>query len=662
AGQVEVRYDGQTLEAAAITYDRRNERVQATGPLRLITDEGVVLLASMAELTPDLRDGLVTGARLILNEELQIAAAGGQRIAGRYNGLDRIVATSCVVCATQPIPLWQIRAERVIHDEVEERIWFRNARFDVLGIPIAYTPILRIPAPGVRRATGALLPQFSSSGIYGYGVKLPYFVTLGDHADLTLTAFLTTDAGAILETEYRQNFRAGALRAFAAGALDDAEDGFARGFVDAAAAFALPQGFRLEGALNVVSDDRFLQEFNYSDRDRLTSFVSVNRYRPRTLFDARIIGYQSLREDETEDEIPLVLPRIDYRQIWWAGPMNGRLGVDADALSLVRPDGRDVLRAGAGANWRGTPTLPFGVQAALIGDLRFDVYAPSDDPNVADDLATRFVPTAGLELRWPLARQTTSATHVVEPIAQVFWSEAFQQGEIVNEDSLLPELDETSLFLQNRFPGRDAVETGARANLGVTYTRYDPKGWTMAATAGQVFRQEAGDRFTLGSGLTGTTSDLVAALTFDLPPSLEVTGRTLLAPDDFTFRRGELEIAYVSTPFDLATGYVYLAEDVEAGDLPERQEYTLSGRWRFAPNWELEGGLRIDLTDGTFLEREAQLTYGNECVQLALSLSRNVTTSTTVPTTTNIGLSVNLAGLGGTANRKWPARRCNTRS
>lgn len=660
-GNVTVSYDSQTLEARRITYDRRADRILAEGPLRLRSAEGVVLLASLAEVSADLRNGLIEGARLILNEELQIAATGGERIDGRYNGLDRVVATSCVVCAIRPVPLWRIRAARVIHDEEAERIWFRNAFFDVLGVPVAYTPALRIPAPGVRRATGALVPQASRSGIYGYGLKLPYYITLGDHADATLTPFITTDAGTLLEGEYRQNFQAGALRAAGAFLIDPDEEGGLRGFLDAEAAFALPASFRLDAEFNTVTDSEFLQEFNFSDRDRLTSFVSINRVRSREYVDARIVSYQSLRDDEPEDEIPLVLPRIDYRQSWIAGPAGGRLTLEADALSLVRADGRDVFRIGSGLGWRGAETLPFGVQGAVIGDVRGDAYVTTD-ADEDRDVATRFVPSAGVELRWPLVRGgPRGETHVIEPVAQLIASTEIENGEIVNEDSLLPELDETSLFLFNRFPGRDAIETGARANLGFTYSRYDPSGWSVSVTGGQILREEAGDRFTLASGLSGVTSDFVAAVNFDLPPALELTGRSLFAPDDFAFRRGEVEIGYRAPRFDASSRYLFLAEDLDL-DLPERQEATVGGRFRFAPNWEVSGQLRYDFVSGLALDREAVLRYGNECAEIELSVSRKVTTSNNVPTSTNIGLTVNLAGLGGTRSRDWPTGRCDLRS
>ncbi len=662
SGTVTVRYQGQVLEASSITYDRRNDRIRAEGPIRLSTAEDVLLLADLAEISADLRNGLITGARLILNEQLQIAAEGGQRIDGRYNGLDRVVASSCLVCAERPTPLWRIRATRVVHDEVAERIYFRKAWFDVAGYPIAYLPSLSIPAPGVERATGALLPVFSSSDIYGYGVKAPYYIVIGDHADITLTPFVTTEGSILLEAEYRQNFRSGSVNLSGAFALNDglASDDF-RGFVANSGQFDLPYGFQTDFELNLVTDDAFLQEFNYSDEDRLVSFLEVNRFRERDYLDLRIAGYQSLRDDETAGEIPLVLPNIGYRKAWDAGPLGGRLGVTGDVLNLVRTDGRDVLRIGGGADWRGSHTFGSGIQLEGVGDLRLDAYHVSDDASFTEDLVTRAVPTVGATLRWPFALDTGSATHVIEPIAQVVYSDNRQSGPIPNEDSLLPELDETSLFSLNRFPGKDAQETGARANIGVNYTRYDPNGWEMTLTAGQVFRQEAGDSFSVGSGLTGQTSDFVTAISFDLPPSLEVNASLLFAPDDLTFRSGAFDLVYKSERLDLETGYVFLASDPQDQSLnllPERQEYTIATRYRFAPNWELTAGWRYDFAETRTTLREAGLAYGNECVELALSLSRRLATSNNVPTSTNIGLSVNLTGLGSTANPKWPARRC----
>ena len=66
-------------------------------------------------------------ARLVLNRELQLAAAQIQRIGGRYTQMDNTVASSCKVCEGNPTPLWEIRARRVLHDQQERQIYFDNA-------------------------------------------------------------------------------------------------------------------------------------------------------------------------------------------------------------------------------------------------------------------------------------------------------------------------------------------------------------------------------------------------------------------------------------------------------------------------------------------------------------------------------------------------------
>ena len=177
-----------------------------------------------------------------------------------------------------------------------------------------------------------------------------------------------------------------------------------------------------------------------------------------------------------------------------------------------------MVRAGGGVDWNREWLLPRGVLASTTGAALVDVYRVWDDPD-EPDVDFRTVPTAAVELRWPLVRSTRSADHVIEPIAQVVWSEAYGE-EGPNEDSQLPEFDETNLFSLNRFPGEDRVETGLRANLGVSYTRQDPSGWSLGATFGQVVRAEPDDEF------------------WSTAPASPAAGPTTSAPSSSTSRPG----------------------------------------------------------------------------------------------------------------------------
>jgi hypothetical protein len=52
------------------------------------------------------------------------------------------------------------------------------------------------------------------------------------------------------------------------------------------------------------------------------------------------------------------------------------------------------------------------------------------------------------------------------------------------------------------------------------------------------------------------------------------------------------------------------------------------------------------------------ITYGNECAEFDLSVSRRFTASDNLPPATSIAFGVQLAGLGEGGDREWPARAC----
>ena len=230
---------------------------------------------------------------------------------------------------------------------------------------------------------------------------------------------------------------------------------------------------------------------------------------------------------------------------------------------------------------------------------------------------------------------------MIEPIALVAYSEDFGDDDIPNEDSRLPEFDETNLFSLSRFPGEDRLETGLRANLGVSYTRQDPSGWSLGATLGRVIRAEAVDDFAEGTGLAGKWSDYVGAVSFEVSPGLALVNRSLF-DESLDFRRNEFALAYDSTRTGLRAAYVYLAEDnsnAVLGPQPETSELALDARYRFHPNWEVRGLWRYDIATDTSLRAGAAVTYGNECAEFDLSVSRRYTSSSNLPASTSIGLA-----------------------
>ncbi len=658
-GNVVVLFEKTRLEAESLIYNRITGKISANGPLRITDGSGAVFTATTATLSPDLAFGIIRGARLLLSNRFQIAAAEIRRSTDRFNILYRTVGSACSVNINRPVPLWQIRSERIIQDTQEQRLYFEDARFEVLGLPIAYVPRLRMVDPVVQRASGLLSPLILSSEIFGYGFKQPYYLTFGDYADATITPFLTTSGAFLLEGEFRRRFANGSIDIAGAFALADRNGDAGNGYFTADITRTTGNGSELFLNLELASNDAFMRRYGYNDADRLVSEGGIRRFKRRTFYEVGGIFFQSLRDDEIDAEVPFALPNIDFRRSWEEPLTGGRIGLGFSSVGLFRQSGRDVFRASISADWRKDWAAPLGLRATTFASVQADAYRVWNDIGFGNDPLFRLTPTIGGDLSLPLSKTTKNgALLVLSPIAQFIYSPDLGINDAVpNEDSLQVEFDETNLFGLNRFPGEDRIEVGFRSNIGVSYRRYDPSGWTLGVNVGQVFRFSPSTQFSVGSGLANTSSDLLAAVSFELPPRYRVISRLLLGPGA-GIRRAESEVSLDFDKFNLEAAYVFLAADVVADSPIDRSEGTIAANYIFSDNWQSNIELRRDLLANQNIYGEIGVTYNSECIEVAVSLSRRFTTSNNVPPDTKIDVSVKLAGFGAGSTSRDGSSSC----
>jgi LPS-assembly protein len=655
-GSVVVFYRGAILTASRIAYDARDGRLQIDGPIRLTEagSDGTILLADSAELSADLREGVLQSARMVLARELQLAANTITRSADRYTTLEQVVASSCQICVLNPTPLWEIRARRVTHDALTRQLRFEHAQFRALGVPIAYFPHLRMPDPTVTRMTGFLIPEMRSTSGLGTGIKLPFFVALGDSRDLTLTPYISTSQTTTLELRYRQALRFGKLEVNTAVSRDDLLPGQTRGYLFADASFALPRDFQLGAQLRLTSDRAYLLDYGVTPEDRLWSGLTLQRVRADQLIWLRAGNTNSLREGEDNATQPMLAADIDWAQVWHPSAIGGEVVVEAGLHGHQRSsqltsdgpdaDGRDMLRASLDAEWRRNWQLPLGVQANALAGVSADLHLVRQDAAYASNGIANFSPVLAAELRWPWVRASRGATQMIEPVAQLIWTRA-RTSAVPNEDSSLVEFDEGNLFSLSRFPGTDAREAGLRANIGLTWTRHDAAGWSMGLTVGKVLRATDPGLFGSGSGLAGRRSDWLLATHLNTAGGLALTNRALI-DDSLTFTRDELRVTYTHPRFDLAAGYIWMQPDLDEDRPLTTSELLLDTGWTWQSGWTGSFGTRYDFTADRAASARLGLRYANECVTLDVSLSRRFTSSTSVRPDTNVGLSVSLAGFG----------------
>lgn len=655
SGNVEVFSGTVRMSAQKITYDRAKNQVLVEGPILLDDGASITVLGDSADLRDDLRDGLIRSARVIIDRQMQVSAGALQRVDGRYNTMYRAAASSCQTCKGGQ-PLWEIRASRVVHDTLEQQMYFDNARLHVLGLPVAYFPRLRLADPTLKRATGFLVPKIEVTSTLGFSLKLPYFIAIGPDKDLLLTPSITNSGTRNLDLRYRQAFAKGSVNIDGAVNPATLQQGQVLGYVLATGNFTLPRGYAL--ALRGETVNGVFSSYGLTEKDRFVTSVDISRASRDHFIKGRALGLYSVRASDNNITQPSQIADFERQQrldlgAW--GEVNFALQANARQRASTNPldgsdadtaaDGRDVGGYGLRADWTKGSVLPFGIVAMGKVSLRADTYRVAQDAVYAGDYQRSITSFAG-QLRWPWIKSgANGGVHTLEPIAQLVLAPS-QAQRLFNDDSALVEFDEGNLFSLNRFPGSDRIETGSRANIGLTYTYAAPNGTRGQLALGRVISTSDQVQFAAASGLGQGKSDWLVAGQLDMNNRFGVTLRSLWT-EGSTLRKMELRGAINTEKTGISMGYLFAPADVDEARSNTISEITLFASQKLSQRWNGSLSSRYDVVSNRLSTSGLAMVYNNECLQLDLSLSRSFASSTTVTPTTTFGLSVALLGFGG---------------
>ena len=362
-GNVQIYYNGATIEADKVTYDQKTKRLVAEGNVRLTEADGKITYGQFVDLTDDYRDGFVDSLRIETVEDTRFAATRADRDKGTYTIMQNGVYTACEPCKDDPKkpPLWQVRAARIIRSEGEKMIYFEDAIVDFFGVPLVYIPFMSAPDPTVKRKSGFLFPAYTETAQYGLGVKIPYYWALAPSYDMTFATVLTTKQGALLEGEWRQRLMDGSYTIRAAGifqldpgffaARDGADSPTAntfRGVIQTAGQFALSDKWTWGWNGLLMTDTQFLFDYELSQItsqfDPFHTGIAAEGVSQlylvgagdRSYFDIRSVYYYGFSELDIQRQIPIIHPVLDYSNVVGQQVMGGELSYKFNLTSLTR--------------------------------------------------------------------------------------------------------------------------------------------------------------------------------------------------------------------------------------------------------------------------------------------------------------------------------------
>ena len=262
AGHVRAWQSGQTLQADKVVINRATNVATATGHVSLTEPSGQTVFAEQATLSNGMKNAVMSGVAARLADNGRMVANGATRTDDKIDELAKVVYSACDLCKSDPTvpPLWQIKASSATRDLQHKMIEYRDARMEMDGFPVFYTPYLSEPDPSVKRETGLLIPAAGVSSRLGLFVAVPYYIVIDPESDVTLTPILASKEGPAVDAKYRRAFNSGVLNVDVSGGLDRSSFGdsiFANGTFD------LNQDWRAGFNLNRASQSGLPERFQY---------------------------------------------------------------------------------------------------------------------------------------------------------------------------------------------------------------------------------------------------------------------------------------------------------------------------------------------------------------------------------------------------------------
>jgi LPS-assembly protein len=381
-GNVQMFYNGTSVEADKVVYDQKTKRLHAEGNIRMTDADGKITYANIMDLSDDYRDGFVDSLRVDTADATRMAATRADRSSGNYTVFENGVYTACAPCKDDPKkpPLWQVKGARIIHDQTDKMLYFENAQLEFFGVPMAYLPYFSTPDPTVKRKTGFLMPSITSVSTYGFGVETPFYWAIAPDYDATFNPRFTSQQGVLMQAEFRQRLLSGSyqIRAYGIDQLDPSAfagqpgDRQFRGGVETKGQFALNDKWVWGWDGVALTDYMLLSDYRLAQyKDPLQSFLTLpteaisqlylTGVGNRSYFDARAIYYLSLSGNQTQ--VPVVAPVIDYSNVLNHSVLGGELSYKTNFTNLTRESAVfDPITASAGAN--GTCLTPSSADPA----------------------------------------------------------------------------------------------------------------------------------------------------------------------------------------------------------------------------------------------------------------------------------------------------------
>jgi LPS-assembly protein len=630
-GSALLYYKSYTIQADKIIYNEMLDSVVASGNIILTDKNKSELYAEDLELADGLKNGFIYTAKLLLENNAKIISSKGQRIDGSITKFDDASFTLCNECTdgTNKPLTWELKADRIIHNEIDKIIEYNNVEFILVGKSLIKIPYLSHPDMTVQRKTGFLLPTYSISSFYGNAIKLPYFYSINKSSDIIFTPIITTKQGPLFNFEYRNKISENSYVNVSPSFIYQADPSDIapgnirfRNSLKTTAQLDINNKWNWGWDATFTSDDTFMRRYDIEGSTKYKSEIFLTGLSNKNYLSAKMVEYTNLL-NESELDQPTIAPLIDHDYTFAFKPLNGNLKLNSQFASLSRNAGDEQTRLSSNLSWENKYITNHGIFFEPYIGIKADNFRTYDESDNSYYSFSRIHPKFSIKTSWPLYSASAYGNHLIEPVARLTFSgDEKSNNKILNEDSNVMNFNTLNLFEIDRSYGFDKIEGGHKFAVGINYDLEDTFGGHTSAKLGKSFHIGGLNSFD-GSDWAGTDdyhSDIVASLSYNLLDVVDLDYKTKMDSNTKEITTNEFNITFNNND-SLFADMNYIEYSPSSNVLSNTKKEELSGGISLAltKDWSFNSRGTYNMEDNSVLNSLFGISYEDECLEISLS-------------------------------------------
>lgn len=472
-GNVVLRTPDRTITAHRMDYDAAAGLAEASGEVTV--RERQVYMEGRR-----LRANLETGESMLEDAKFVHPDTNARGTAERieHNPRTTVITEGAFTTCEPGSSTWMLEASALEFDREAGVGTARNARLDVLGVPVVYLPWITFPL-GSERKTGLLTPSFGTSDSAGTSLTQPFYLNLAPNYDATLRARFTSRRGEVLGGRFRYLTERGTGVFDAETLPEDRITGESRSLVSFRHRHRLGPGFDTRVEYARASDPHYLQDLApgaaAAETDHLLRVAEFAYDLPGLRLETSVEDFQILRDPYIgrEPYEPYRLaPRLAAESR--RRERNRRLNFDI-AGEVTRFEHRsESFASGTRVHLHPSASLPLRSSYGYLIP-RATLWYTGYDLDIAHarvaDSPVRTVPSfsldGGLYYEHESAFGNRRVTQTLEPRLYYLWVDHRDQDHLPLFDTGSLTSGYDHMFRENRFSGTDRIGDANRLTLAV---------------------------------------------------------------------------------------------------------------------------------------------------------------------------------------------------